>query len=492
MVREDTPGRERRSWADEADLVAPVEAVQPVDAAQPVEMGADLAFEGEESPGILHLDMDAFFASVEIRDNPSLRGLPVVVGGSGARGVVAAASYPARERGIFSAMPMAAARRLAPDLVIIPGRMDHYRAISAQVMEILRSVAAHIEQISVDEAFLDVRPARRLFGTPEQVAQLLRRRIREELGLPSSVGGSVSRAVAKIASARAKPDGMLIVPAAQTRAFLAPLPVGAISGIGPKAQERLARLGVRQIGDLLEVPPSTLARILGPRAPEVVLLASGEDRTGVGSRVCDKSLGKERTWDEDLTDPAEVRRRITQMADDVARDLRRHGFITRTVVLKLRAGDGTTITRSATMPQPTASSERLREHVVALWEREKSRMPRIRLAGVRAAHLERSVGGAAQELAGRNTGWSGLEEAWDRAQARFGDTAITRASVVGHGAMPPPATIPMSLNAPMSAQEDDDHGSAQDQRNGDSPGKPPHRSRHGGEGGGEERAPQLW
>ena len=224
-----------------------------------------------EIPGILHLDMDAFFASVEIRDDPSLRGLPVVVGGAGARGVVAAASYPARTRGIRSAMPMATARRLAPDLLIVPPRGDHYRMISAQVMTILNSVVADVEQLSIDEAFLDVRGARRLFGEPEQIAALLRRRIRDELGLPSSVGGSVSRAVAKIASAHAKPDGQLIVPAAGTAEFLAPLPVSAVSGIGPKAVAALEKIGVHRIGEIRDIPPNALARVLGPRAPEIIV-----------------------------------------------------------------------------------------------------------------------------------------------------------------------------------------------------------------------------
>ena len=251
----------------------------------------------EEVPAILHLDMDAFFASIEVRDDPRLQGLPVVVGGAGARGVVAAASYPARTRGIRSAMPMATTRRLAPDLVIVPPRIEHYRRTSARVMELLADVVADIEQISVDEAFLDVRGARRLFGPPEQIAELLRRRIREELDLPSSVGGSVSRAVAKIASARAKPDGMLIVPAARTAEFLAPLPVSVISGVGPKAQESLARLGVRTIGQLRETPRSTLTRALGPRTPEILALADGTDRTGLGRRTKDRSLGTERTWD---------------------------------------------------------------------------------------------------------------------------------------------------------------------------------------------------
>lgn len=397
-------------------------------------MGARDDGTAEEIPGILHLDMDAFFASIEVRDDPSLQGQPVVVGGAGARGVVAAASYPARSRGIRSAMPMASARRLAPDLVIVPPRIDHYRTVSRQVMGILGDVVADIEQISVDEAFLDVRGARRLFGEPEQIADLLRRRIREELGLPSSVGGSVSRAVAKIASARAKPDGMLIVPAARTAEFLAPLPVGAISGIGPKAQASLERLGVRTIGQLREIPPATLARALGPRAREVARLADGSDRTGLGRRVKDRSLGTERTWDEDLTDHEEVRRRITVMADDVARQLRRAGFVGRTVVLKLRAPDGTTITRSSTLDQPTASGERLREHVVALWERERPSMPRVRLAGVRATHLEPSAGIAVQsELTARSAGWSDLEAAMDRARDRFGSSSLGRGSTLAPG-----------------------------------------------------------
>lgn len=388
--------------------------------------------EASEVPGILHLDMDAFFASVEIRDDPSLRGLPVVVGGAGARGVVAAASYPARARGIRSAMPMATARRLAPDLVIVPGRIDRYREVSRQVMALLGTVVADVEQISVDEAFLDARPARRLFGPPEAVAQRLRRLIREELDLPSSVGGSVSRAVAKIASARAKPDGMLIVPAERTAEFLAPLPVSVISGIGPTAVAALERIGVRTVGDVRGVPASALARAIGPQAVQVARLADGSDRTGLGHRVRDRSLGTERTWDEDLTDPAEVRRRITMMADDVARQLRRGGFSARTVVLKLRSPDGTTITRSATMDQPTSSGERLREHAVALWERERGRMPRVRLAGVRATQLTAAGhGGEPRELTGRSAGWQDLESAMDRARDRFGSASLARGSTLG-------------------------------------------------------------
>ncbi|MFC0675498.1 DNA polymerase IV [Brachybacterium hainanense] len=382
----------------------------------------------DEDSTILHLDMDAFFASVEIRDDPRLAGLPVVVGGAGDRSVVAAASYPARRRGIRSAMPMATARRLAPDLVIVPPRIDRYRAVSREVMEILGSVSPQLEQISVDEAFLDVRGARRLFGTPEQIGALLRERIRSGLGLPSSVGGSVSRAVAKIASARAKPDGLLIVPPEGTAAFLAPLPVAVISGVGPKAVAALERLGVRTIGELREIPGPTLRRTLGPQAGMVAQIAAGTDRTGLGRQVRDRSLGTERTFEEDLVERTDVRRVLTGMADEVARSLRREDLLARTVSIKLRAPDGTTITRAATMGQPSSVGERLREHVIALWEREAGGLPRLRLVGVRAEHLLPAQGGGSVELAGRTTGWRDLEQAMDRARDRFGGESLSRLS----------------------------------------------------------------
>lgn len=384
-----------------------------------------------EESTILHLDMDSFFASVEIRDDPHLRGLPVVVGGSGARSVVAAASYPARAYGIRSAMPMGAARRLCRDLVIVPPDLARYRQASREVMGILRSVVADIEQISIDEAFLDVRGARRQFGTPAEIGTLLRARIREELDLPSSVGGSASRAVAKIASARAKPDGLLIVAPEDTAAFLAPLPVGAISGVGPQAAAALERLGVRRIGQIVDIPPSALRRAIGPQAPEVLRIARGEDRTGLVHRARDKSVGTERTYEEDLTDPLEVRRRLTVMADEVAASLRADGLTARTVAVKLRSPDGATITRSATFAQPTASGERLREHVIALWERAAPQMPRVRLAGVRAEQLRPAEQQSAPaELRGRTASWQDLEAAMDRARSRFGDVTLSRGSTL--------------------------------------------------------------
>ena len=411
-----------------------------------------------EDSTILHLDMDAFFASVEIRDDPGLRGRPVVVGGAGNRGVVAAASYPARSRGIRSAMPMVTARRLAPDLVVVPPRIDLYRRISRDVMAILSSVTPQVEQISVDEAFLDVRGARRLFGTPAQIGALLRERIREELDLPSSVGGSVSRAVAKIASAHAKPDGLLIVAPEETAAFLAPLPVSVISGVGPKAVRSLEQLGVRTVGELRDIPATTLRRALGPQAPMVSRIAAGEDRTGLGRQVRDRSLGTERTFDEDLTDPADVRRRLTAMADEVARSLRREGLVARTVSVKLRSPDGTTITRAATMDQPTSVGERLREHVIALWTREAAALPRLRLAGVRAEHLRPAEGGSSVELAGRTTGWQDLEQAMDRALDRFGGVSLTRGSTLTRGTTEEPAPSRSAPGLPLGRPREERPG----------------------------------
>lgn len=384
-----------------------------------------------EDATILHLDMDSFFASVEIRDDPSLRGLPVVVGGTGQRSVVAAASYPARAFGIRSAMPMVTARRLCRELVIVPPRGERYRETSRAVMAVLGAVCADVEQVSIDEAFLDVRGARRQFGAPPAIARLLRGRIRAELDLPCSVGVACSRAVAKIASARAKPDGLLVVEPERTAQFLAPLPVGAISGIGPAAVGALERLGVRCIGQLVDVPPTTLHRAIGPQAGQVIRIARGEDRTGLLRRERDRSIGTERTYEEDLADAQEVRRRLTRMSDEVASSLRAHGLTARAVVLKLRSPDGATITRSATFDQPTASGERLREHVVALWERAAPQMPRVRLLGVRAEHLRPSAQqGAHAELHGRTSTWQDLETAMDRARQRFGDVSLARGSTL--------------------------------------------------------------
>jgi DNA polymerase-4 len=354
----------------------------------------------------------------------------VVVGGAGNRGVVAAASYPARARGVRSAMPIGMARRLAPDLVIVPGRMQRYREVSSQVMGILRDVTDKVEQISVDEAFLDVRGARRLFGDAASIATLLRSRIREELGLPSSVGGSVSRGVAKIASARAKPDGQLLVAAEEVAAFLAPLEVGAVWGIGPQAQKALGGLGVRTIGQLRDVPTTTLRRVLGPQAPQIARLAAGEDRTGIGTRVRDRSVGTERTFDVDLADRERIRARLIGMADEVGRSLRRDGFLARTVSLKVRRGDSSTFTRSATMGQPTASGERLREHVLVLWERESDRVGSVRLLGVRAENLVRTQDAGTAGEVGPGSGWQDLEAAMDRARDRFGSASLGRGSMI--------------------------------------------------------------
>ncbi|WP_269447061.1 DNA polymerase IV [Devriesea agamarum] len=379
---------------------------------------------------ILHVDMDSFFASVEIRDDPALRGRPVVVGGVGPRAVVAAASYPARRYGVRSAMPMGKARRLCPDLVIVPPRIAHYREVSREVMAILHGISAQVQQISIDEAFLDVSGAIRHFGAPPDIATLIRTRIRTELGLPCSVGVAASKSVAKIASARAKPDGMLVVPTAHTPGFLAPLPVEALSGIGSVAAAKLHNLGVRTVGDLRAVPQGTMQRVFGAHAAYISRVAQGQDDTPVTAERVEKSVGTEHTYDTDLTDPVVIRRELTRMADDVASSLRRHRQCARTVSIKVRFGDGHTVTRSSTLPEWTTSGERVRQAATSLWDRLGADGYRVRLLGVRTEHLRTTEGLSLQEELGTRPGWSDLESAMDRARNKYGSAVLSRGSTM--------------------------------------------------------------
>ncbi|MGQ4561070.1 DNA polymerase IV [Dermabacteraceae bacterium P7054] len=380
----------------------------------------------DDGCNILHVDMDAFFASVEIRDNPALRGLPVVVGRDGPRSVVAAASYPARAYGVYSAMAMAIAKSRCPKLVAIPPRMAHYRAISAQVMAILESFTPVIQQVSVDEAFLDVSGALRHFGSPGKIASQIRARVRQEVGLPCSVGVAAAKSIAKIASGKAKPDGLLVVPAAESAAFLAPLPVGAVWGVGRVASGKLSNMGIHTVGDLAAVPLPTLRRIVGVQAVPMQRVAQGLDDAPVGTQRVDKSMGMERTYDEDLVGYREIHAQLVDMADTVAARLRSHGTAARTVSIKVRLGDGQTLTRSVTMTQPSASGERIREHVLALWQRLGLAGQRVRLLGVRGENLGPAT---SVELSSRE-GWDELEAAMDKARQRFGEATLRRGSTL--------------------------------------------------------------
>ncbi|MDT4997336.1 MAG: polymerase, partial [Pseudonocardiales bacterium] len=308
-------------------------------------------FDGDDSGcTVLHVDMDAFYASVEVRRRPELRGRPVVVGGAH-RGVVAAASYEARRYGIRSAMPMTQALRLCPGAVVLPPDRGAYSSASAAVMAILRGVTPRVEPLSLDEAFLDVAGAVRSAGRPAVIATRIRHRVSAELGLTCSVGVAPTKFMAKLASARCKPDGLLVVPAADVLSVLHPLPVTVLWGVGARTAEGLSRLGVRTVADLAATPLPTLSRAVGAGAAQHLHdLAHGRDPRSVQAEDLEKSISADRTLDTDLTEVSAVRRELLRHADDVAKRLRSRGLGARTVGIKIRYADFRTVTRVRTLP----------------------------------------------------------------------------------------------------------------------------------------------
>nr|MBK7068704.1 DNA polymerase IV [Deltaproteobacteria bacterium] len=339
---------------------------------------------------ILHVDMDAFYASVEQRDDPSLRGRPVIVGGRH-RGVVLAASYEVRPFGVRSAMPMAHALRLAPrDVVVVRPRFDAYVAASERLHEIFSSVTDLIEPLSLDEAFLDVTGSRALFGEPEAIARTLRQRIRDELHLPASAGVAPVKFVAKIGSDLAKPDGLRVVPPGEARRFLAPLSVARLWGVGPATHQRLAALGLATIDDIARRDRDELVRSLGPLGAHLHDLSHGIDPRPVTPDRDAKSIGAEDTFGEDLSTRDELLPHLHAQALRVARRLRRSGRVARGVVLKLKTHDFELRTRRTTLRAATDDGQTLYEAVAALLSREDElgALVPMRLAGVSAVLLE--------------------------------------------------------------------------------------------------------
>lgn len=379
---------------------------------------------------ILHVDMDAFFASVEVRRRPELRGRPVVVGGVGPRGVVSSASYEARAYGVRSAMPSARARALCPQAVFLPPDLAAYREASQAVMAIFRDVTPLVEPLSTDEAFLDVGGARRLFGSPAVVAAAVRRRVADELGLTCSVGVAPTKFVAKLGSSRAKPDGMVVVPRDRVLQFLHPLPVEALWGVGERAAESLRRVGLRTIGELAQAPLGLLRTAVGEAAAEHLhALAQGRDPRRVDPEQVEKSVGAEVTFDVDVADPAQVRRTLLALATKVAARLRTGGQVGRTVALKVRFADFRTVNRSKTGQYTDVA----REIVATAWHLYEMLAPTapIRLLGVRIEGL--ADGGHRPHqptLGARPHGWREAETAVDRAAVRFGPQAVRPASLV--------------------------------------------------------------
>jgi DNA polymerase-4 len=381
---------------------------------------------------ILHVDMDAFYASVEIRDQPALAGLPVIVGG-GSRGVVLSASYPARAYGVRSAMPVTRARRLCPQAVFVPPRRGVYSSASREIMAVFRTVTPEVEPLSLDEAFLNVTGAVRRLGPPVQIAAQIRATILEQQGLTCSVGIATCKFVAKLASALCKPDGLQLVPAGGVLEFLHPLPVSALWGVGEQTGQLLARLGLRTVGDIAHTPSATLQRELGVAVgSHLFSLAWGRDERPVIPALPDKSVGAEETFATDVDDPEVIRRELLRLSGRTAEALRSSHSQARTVVIKLRLANFKTITRSRTLSEPTDVAKQIYTTACALYAASGlDTRARLRLVGVRASGLV-PVSRASTQLAfgERPAGWRDAEQAVDKIAGRFGPDSVRPAALV--------------------------------------------------------------
>ena len=381
---------------------------------------------------VLHVDMDAFYASVSLLSRPELRGTPVIVGGGGTRGVVLSATYEARQSGVHSAMPMMRARRMCPQAVVVAPDFDAYSRASAGVMEVFRSITPLVEPISLDEAFLDVRGAARRLGGPRQIGEWIRATVEDEQGITCSVGVASTKFVAKLASARCKPDGLLVVPADAVVAFLHPLPVGALWGVGGKTEQVLHDLGLHTVGDLAHTPVSTLTRALGPASGNhLAALAWGRDERSVVPHEPDKSIGAENTFGTDVDDPAVIARELLRLSERTAARLRASAQVGRTVSIKVRFADFTTITRARTLPEATDVGRVVYDTAVALYDALGLQRARIRLVGVRVEGVGQAADQVHQlQLGEREHGWRDAEQAVDRAARRFGAGAVRPATLV--------------------------------------------------------------
>ena len=377
--------------------------------------------------------MDAFYASVEIRDRPELAGRPVIVGHPGGRSVVLSATYQAREYGVRSAMPAAQARRLCPQAVFIPPRHSLYSAVSREVMAIFRTVTPEVEPLALDEAFLDVSGALRRLGSPAAIGQLIRREVSQQQGITCSVGVAPTKFVAKLASVHCKPDGLLVVPAAGVLEFLHPLPVSALWGVGDRTARSLARLGLRTVADIAQAPAAALEHELGPAAAtHLQALSRGRDDRRVQPGAHEKSIGAEETFATDVADPEVIRRELLRLSGRTARGLRSSASVARTVVVKLRLADFTTLTRSRTLGEPTDVTQQIYATACALYEAAGlAAGARLRLVGVRATGLMPAAGAATQLVLGeRPPSWQQADRAVDRIAGRFGTDAVRPAALV--------------------------------------------------------------
>lgn len=386
---------------------------------------------------ILHVDMDAFFVSVERLFDPTLHGKPVIVGGRpNQRGVVAAASYEARRFGVHSAMSLTQAARLCPQAIFLPVHRERYQRASEQIEQTFRKFSPQVEMVSVDEAYLNLTGAERLLGTPLQAAHRLHQEIAGQTHLPCSIGISTSRLVAKIASDQAKPNGILWVAPGREEAFLAPLPVGKIPGVGNTTEKHLQEMGVKRIGDLTRFGEEALRSRLGQQGSALFAIAQGE---GAGSTKEEwkaeeraKSIGHEETFEEDILDAATLDSALADLSQRVAARLRQHGLYARTITLKLRYSNFQTLTRARTLPEPTHLDGAILEAARDLLRRNWNGRRKVRLLGVQASSLTPSAGQANLLTAPLDEKWNRALAAADRLRERFGFSSVQLAT-----AMPP-------------------------------------------------------
>lgn len=394
---------------------------------------------------IIHLDLDAFFVAVERLDNPALVGVPVIVAGRPeARGVVSSASYEARAFGVHSAMPTAQALRLCPQAILVPGHRERFSEMSRRVMAILADYTPLLEQISIDEAFLDVSGTELHYGPPGRLAVVIQSRIDAELGLSASLGVAINKLVAKIASDHRKPHGITVVAPGEEAVFLSPLPIRKLWGVGQVMGRELARLGIQTIGDMARFPIEEARARFGAHGEGLWHAAHGQDDSPVVPEHEAKSLSREQTFSKDVGQSLVLRRELLRLSDAVAARLRRHNLQARTVALKLRYGDFTTMTRQATLVEATDAGPVIYATVLTLFESAWNLRRPVRLLGVSAANLcqparqlrlfeleeghEASSTGAPAYAQARRQ--AQLDAALDRIRARFGEDAIQRASLL--------------------------------------------------------------
>ncbi|CAA9381804.1 MAG: DNA polymerase IV [uncultured Propionibacteriaceae bacterium] len=381
----------------------------------------------------MHVDMDAFYASVALRSHPELRGTPVIVGGSH-RGVVLSATYEARAAGVCSGMPSSRARRLCPAATFLSPNFDAYTEVSRAIVSVFESVTAVVESASIDEAYLDVTGSVRRLGSPASIGEHIRAVVADEQQITCSVGIGPTKFIAKVASRAAKPDGLCEVPPDRVVEFLHPLPVEAMWGIGQSTADKLHRLGLFTVGDLAQTPTDTLQRAFGPHAGRMLAaLAWGRDARRVTASVRERSVGSQETFGADIDDPEVVKRELLRMSARTASRLRKAQLLGRTVAISVRFANFTTVTRSATVSSPTDVTDEIYQQAVALYDKLGAHRARVRRVGVRVESLVPAERAYRQpELTAPERGWREAEQAVDLAVGKFGPAAVQRAALTRH------------------------------------------------------------